>query len=61
VFNFLGKKIIRVDFCSIAKKLKFEIMHQCHAHPSFEILTKVAGMKRSGNTARHNTPLRILN
>jgi hypothetical protein len=41
-----------VDFCFIAKKLKFEIMHQLRIHP-FELAT-MARMKRSGNTARHN-------
>jgi hypothetical protein len=32
----LGKEIIRVDFCSIVRKLKFEVMHQHHAHESVE-------------------------
>jgi hypothetical protein len=36
---------IRVEFCSIAKKLKFEIMCQHHAHPSFGVLATLAGMK----------------
>jgi hypothetical protein len=49
-----------VDFFSIVNKLKFEIMHHHHhAHPSFEVLATLGGMKTSGNTARHNTPVRI--
>jgi hypothetical protein len=33
-------------------------MHQHHAHPSFGLVATLAGMKRSGNTARYNTPVR---
>jgi hypothetical protein len=53
-----GKKIIRVDFCSIAKELKFDTTHH-HAHPSSGVLATLTGMKRSGNTASYNTPVRI--
>jgi hypothetical protein len=56
MFNLLGKTIIRVDFCRIAKKLKFEIMYQHHAHPSFGVLAR---LEASGNTVRHNTTVRI--
>jgi hypothetical protein len=40
------EKIIKVDCCSTARKLIFEIMHQHHAHPYFGVLTILAGMKR---------------
>jgi hypothetical protein len=33
-------------------------MHQHHAHLYFGVLATLAGMRRSGNTARHNTLVR---
>jgi hypothetical protein len=60
MFDLLGRKKIRVNLCSIAKKLQFEIMHQHQAHPS-GVLATLAYMKRSGNITRHNTPVRIQN
>jgi hypothetical protein len=47
-----------VDFHSIAKKLKFEIMHQHHARPCFGFLATLTDMKTSGSTTKHNTPVR---
>jgi hypothetical protein len=44
----------------IAKKLKFEIMHQHHAQP-FGVFATLAGMKTYANTAKHNIPIRIQN
>jgi hypothetical protein len=52
------EKIISTDVCSTVKKLKFEIMHH-RANLSSGVLATVAGMKSSGNTTRHNTPVRI--
>jgi hypothetical protein len=59
MFNLSREKIIGVNFCFTTKKLKFEFMHQHHAHPSFEVLATLAGMRRSGNTAGNSTKLRI--
>jgi hypothetical protein len=58
--NKINKTII-VESCSNGKKLQCQIMPQYHVHSSFHVLSTVAGMKRSGNIARHNTQAGIQN
>jgi hypothetical protein len=42
------EKVISIDFCSVATKLKSEILHQHHAY-SFRVFATLAGMKISGS------------